>query len=107
MRRLCIIVLLLCVTAPAFAMEWQGLFLAGDDSIENFDNGRRDLSALFDDIGNVRAIQVTSSRRVARREDITFADSDGVATAFGALHARKGQGCLIHMTSHGNQDGLY
>lgn len=108
MRRLCfVLLLLLCGSAPASAIQWQALFLAGDDSIENFDNGRRDLSALLGDIGDLEAIQVTSSRRVARREDIVFADADGVQGAFDQLRARKGQGCLVHMTSHGNEDGLY
>ena len=108
MRRLCFVLLLL-LTGHGFAqaIEWRGLFLAGDDSIENFDNGRRDLSAMLDDIGDIESIQVTSSRRVARREDIVFAGEDGVDAAFGDLEARKGQGCLIHMTSHGNEDGLY
>ncbi|UJW86054.1 C13 family peptidase [Devosia sp. SL43] len=108
MRKLCFAaLLLLCANAPALAIEWHALFLAGDDSIENFDNGRRDLSALLDEIGDIEAIQVTSSRRVARREDIVFADEDGVEQAFGGLQASKGQGCLIHLTSHGNEDGLY
>jgi hypothetical protein len=108
MRRLCFILLmLLCSGLPATAIEWHALFLAGDDSIENFDNGRRDLSAMLADIGHIQAIQVTSSRRVARREDIVLADEQGIEQAFGDWHASKGQGCLIHMTSHGNEDGLY
>ena len=85
MRKLCFVVLmLLCGSVPALAIEWHALFLAGDDSIENFDNGRRDLSAMLGEIGD-----------------------DGLEQAFSTLHASKGQGCLIHMTSHGNQDGLY
>jgi hypothetical protein len=99
--------MLFCCSIPASAIEWRALFLAGDDSIENFDNGRRDLSAMLDDFGDVDAIQVTSSRRVAQRENIVLADEDGIAQAFGEWHASKGQGCLIHMTSHGNEDGLY
>ena len=108
MRLLCFVFLaMLSGLAPARAIEWQALFLAGDDSIENFDNGRRDLTALLAGIGTIEDIQVTSSRRVARNEEITLADAEGVTEAFGALQARKGQGCLIHLTSHGTQEGLY
>ena len=108
MRLLCFVVLaMLSSFAPARAIEWQALFLAGDDSIGNFDNGRRDLTALLAGIGEIEDIQVTSSRRVARNEEITLANAEGVEEAFGALEARKGQGCLIHLTSHGTEEGLY
>ena len=40
---------LLCGAGSAQAIEWKGLFLAGDDSIEAFDNSQRDLhGALLD-----------------------------------------------------------
>jgi len=108
MRRFCLVVLLLlAASASATAIEWHALFLAGDDSIENFDNSRRDLTTLLDDIGDIEDIQVTSSRRVARSEGIALADREGVEDAFGGLQARKGQGCLIHLTSHGSPEGLY
>lgn len=108
MRLLCFVFLAaLSCLAPARAIEWQALFIAGDDSIENFDNGRRDLTALLAGIGDVTDIQVTSSRRVARNEEITLADDDGLAAAFTDWRASKGQGCVIHMTSHGTQEGLY
>jgi hypothetical protein len=108
MRRLCFaLVLLLCPGAPALAIEWHALFLAGDDSIENFDNGRRDLTALFDQIGTMDDVQLTSSRQVARSEDIVLADADGIDQTFAQFGASKGQGCLIHLTSHGSEEGLY
>jgi hypothetical protein len=108
MRRLCFaLVMLLCTGVSASAIEWHALFLAGDDSIENFDNGRRDLTALFDQIGTMDDVQLTSSRRVARSEGIALADADGIDQAFAQFGASKGQGCLIHLTSHGSEEGLY
>lgn len=108
MRLMCFVILAFFASlASSQAIEWQALFLSGDDSIENFDNGRRDLTAAFSSIGTIEAIQVTSSRRVARREEILLANDDGIAQAFNAWHARKGQGCLVHMTSHGTEEGLY
>ena len=48
------------------AIEWNGLFLAGDDSIEAFDNSQRDLIAVLSERGLADTTRYTASRRVAK-----------------------------------------
>lgn len=86
----------------ASAIPWRGVFIAGDDSIENFDNGREDLTAAFSARGTFASIaQLSSSSRYIGKNGVVAADADGVYDAFAKMGRQEGEGCFIHMTSHG------
>jgi hypothetical protein len=102
--------LLFTLAAPAaHAISWRGIFIAGDDSIENFDAGREDLTALFSRQGNmVSTVQLSSSDKYIGSRGILEANKDNLFNAFVNLGVKSGEGCFVHMTSHGTRDrGFY
>lgn len=92
---------LLLLSTAAHATAWKGIFLAGDDSIENFDNGREDLTAMFSRMGELSSIQLSSSDKHIGRNGVLAADATYIPKAFQTLGVQENEGCLIHMTSHG------
>lgn len=100
---------LLAVSADAHALNWKGMFIAGDDSIENFDNGRLDLTEMFSRKGNLTStLQLSSSQKYIGQRGVIAADNNGISGAFRTLGTMSGDACLIHMTSHGAKDqGFY
>src|SRR5687768_14615127 len=97
-----VLLALLLGLAPAPAMEWNGLFVAGDDSIEAFDNGQRDLIAVLTARGLDRATRYTASRRVAKANPQISLLTEARLDALPDLQiAREGEGCLLHLSSHG------
>ena len=94
----------------AQAVEWKGVFVAGDHSIDNFDNGRIDLTQAFSLKGTLSSIQLSSSEKFISQESSVYpATSQNLVAAFQALKLQnQNEGCLIHMTSHGIQNqGFY
>lgn len=104
-----VLLALLVGLAPAPAMEWNGLFVAGDDSIEAFDNGQRDLIAVLTARGLDRATRYTASRRVAKANPQISLLTEARLDALPDLRiAREGEGCLLHLSSHGAEgEGFY
>lgn len=99
---------LVLFSTSAHALSWKGVFIAGDNSIENFDNGRRDLTALFSRIGELSTAQLSSSSQHIGKDGVLPANADGIISAFRNLKVKEGEGCLIHLTSHGAQGrGFY
>lgn len=103
------LVTLFSFSADAYALNWKGMFIAGDDSIANFDNGRIDLTEMFSRAGNLTGtVQLSSSRQFIGQRGVLAADGKGIASAFQNLKAMPGEGCFIHMTSHGGKgQGFY
>lgn len=94
-------VLLFTATA-AQALSWKGVFIAGDDSIENFDNGREDLTTQFSKLGLLETIQLSSSAKyISNQNNVYLANSQNIMAAFEQIGASPVEGCLVHMTSHG------
>ncbi len=91
------------------AITWKGIFIAGDDSIENFDNGREDLTKQFSLLGDLSTKQLSSSDDyVSEKDGVLEANAENIINAFETLATKSGEGCLIHMTSHGaNGQGFY
>lgn len=84
------------------AITWKGIFIAGDDSIENFDNGREDLTKQFELMGSLNSTQLSSSDDyISQKDGVLPADAENIINAFEQLSVKSGEGCLIHMTSHG------
>lgn len=93
----------------AQAMDWNGLFLAGDDSIDVFDNSQRDLIAVLTERGLDDTTRFTASRRIAKANPDIALITDPRIEDMPNLHiAGEGEGCLVHFTSHGVQgEGFY
>lgn len=91
------------------AIEWNGLFLAGDDSIEAFDNAQRDLIEVLTARGLNATTRYTASRRVAKANpDIALLTERRLDDLANLQIATEDQGCLVHLTSHGTEgEGFY
>lgn len=87
-------------SAPA---SWRVVLVAGDDSAPVFDNAVDRLSALLEERPGIELRRLTS-------DPLLQGNGRKVATAKSIETALKGsqaQGCLVFMTSHGTEDGLY
>jgi hypothetical protein len=102
-------ILLTFAALSASATTWKGIFVAGDNSIENFDNGRKDLTTMFDGLGLFHSFQLsTSSNHISETDEVYKATAQNIQAAFSALNIQSNEGCLIHMTSHGaKSQGFY
>ena len=84
------------------AAQWRTVLVAGDSSTPAFDNG-------------VEALRVKLARRGVTDITVYSADPASVppqrlstsANVRAGLGARGGAACLVFMTSHGNEDGIY
>lgn len=95
--------LALFTSLTAHAIEWKSLFISGDHSIPNFDNGRKTLSKLLAPLGayEENQIHLTSDPKEVS-ENVYFANQNNFFAAFSALKVdKKKDGCFIFMTSHG------
>ncbi|MBC7743119.1 MAG: hypothetical protein H7061_13040 [Bdellovibrionaceae bacterium] len=95
--------------ATSHALAWKGIFIAGDDSIENFDNGREDVTTQFAKMGQLQSVQLSSSDKfISEQKHVFPATSQYVLAAFDQMSKKAGDACLIHMTSHGTHgQGIY
>lgn len=114
LNRLSVLVLFFSVLSLASVSQgtsWKGLFVAGDHSIENFDNGREDLTNLFTKLGDLESIQLSSSKKyVSVQKGVASATYENIAKSFGQMKVslKANDGCFIHMTSHGAKaQGFY
>jgi len=106
-----LIISLLASVATARAAEvirWKAVLVAGDDSIDAFDNAR-------DELGRKLALSGIAPRDLI---DLSFSQTDPGGSIWPAsidnlrlalldLHPSRGEGCLLHLTSHGNEDGFF
>lgn len=101
MRAFLILAFTFGLSTPAHAIPWKGVFVAGDDSIENFDNGRIDLTAAFSALGNLTTLQFSSHKKYYGHDGVLSATGENLRNGFANLNRAEGEGCFIHMTSHG------
>lgn len=91
---------------PAFAatpQSWRVVMIAGDSSAPVFDNAVTRLGELLAGKPGIELRPLTS-------DGVYSSDDRPLATAYNidaALKGTKAQGCLVFMTSHGTEDGLY
>lgn len=97
--------LLVFAFSPASqATTWKSVFISGDDSVENFDQGRRDLTEAFARKGTMSiSAQLSSSDTYIGKDGVEIADARQIIMAFKNLNVAQDEGCLIHMTSHGTE----
>ncbi|MCC6138117.1 MAG: hypothetical protein IT287_05765 [Bdellovibrionaceae bacterium] len=95
--------------AASHALDWKGVFISGDDSIENFDNGREDLTALLSARGSISTAQLSSSDKyISEKNGVYPADAANIIATFENLNLLPTEGCFVHMTSHGAKgQGFY
>lgn len=89
-------------TEPA---RWKAVLLAGDDSAQVFENAVTDLSAQFRQRGVIDMRVLSASPRASRGE--TRATLSNLSQAMASLNIGEGDGCLLYLTSHGNEEGLF
>lgn len=86
--------------------QWKVLMMTGDDSIDAFDNARIKLHKLFSDFGMRQSIQLSRSQKF----QVNGVRATSIANFEKAAHdlkVQEGDGCLIHLTSHGKPTGFY
>ncbi len=90
-------------------IRWKGVLMTGDDAIVAFDNARRRLKKLWISRG-VRSEDIRELSRASEKldeDDVELASADALAEALKSLAVKKGEGCLVHLTSHGSPWGFY
>ena len=103
------VALVACVLAAVFPAEaaklqsWRVVLVAGDDSAPVFDNAVDRFTTLLSGKAGVELYRLTSDMRLrTKTRAIATAKTIGAA-----LKGTAAQGCLVFMTSHGSEDGLY
>jgi hypothetical protein len=88
-------------------IAWKAAVMAGDDSIDAFDNARETVHGMFLDDGVRAENAVQLSRRDGGRGGVRDMSVDGLLDAMLALDVGPGDGCVLFMTSHGSTSGFY
>jgi hypothetical protein len=95
-------------TVPKTSVRWKGVLMTGDDSIVAFDNARHALKSLWVQRGlaakDIRELSMAPSEQ---KGSVLATSERNLERALKSLKLKDGDGCLIHMTSHGAPWGLY
>lgn len=105
-----IFVLAFALVALSANAEWKSVFIAGDDSIPNFDNGRTVISSLLAPLGAYEENQRHLTTEHALTDDsVKLASLNNIVEAFISLDVDQSKdSCLVFMTSHGIKNmGFY
>lgn len=86
---------------------WKALLMTGDNSITAFDNARKKIKSQMMERGivstNIKELSMMASEQNA---DVMASSEENLRTALMANKPGAGEGCLIHMTSHGSKTGF-
>lgn len=85
---------------------WKAVFMTGDNSIPAFDNAREAVTAKWRKDG-LKAIGQLSMNPDYVSKSVLASSPEGLDTALRNLRIKPDEGCMIWLTSHGNEDGLY
>lgn len=92
---------------PPTGTTWHGVLITGDRSISAFDNARETIRDMWFDEGllaeNLIELSRDSRMQTGGVRDTTV---DNIEAAFMDLGVGDGDGCIVHMTSHGNTTGF-
>lgn len=89
---------------------WKSVFISGDHSIPNFDNGRNAIAEILAPLGAYQEDQNhLSSTHALARGDVRLATLQNIAETFRDLNVNKEEDkCFVFMTSHGiKNQGFY
>jgi Peptidase C13 family len=89
-------------------LTWKAALMTGDDSVDVFDNARKTLKREFIQMGvEPRNIKELSMSRRESKHGSRPSSADNLAGALRDLSVGDHDACLVHLTSHGSQLGLY
>ena len=93
---------------PPSPIAWKAVLMTGDDEIQTFDNARKSLRNDLLQFGlapeNVRELSM-SPAEVQR--GVGASSAENLQKSLSSLAVGDGDGCLVHMTSHGTRQGFF
>lgn len=93
---------------PSTSVRWKGVLMTGDDSIVAFDNARHALRNAWIKRGlAAKDIRELSMAKPEQTRGVLASNATNLASALKSLQVRDGDGCVIHLTSHGAPAGFY
>ena len=99
--------LILSPQAQPADITWKAVLMTGDDEIEAFDNARKALKNEFILIGlepkHIRDLSMSASEI---RRGIAPSSAENLQRSALSLGVAKGDGCIVHLTSHGTRQGF-
>jgi hypothetical protein len=91
--------------APAVqSVHYQAVLAAGDASIPNFDNAVTAFSGRLQRLGTKSHLLTSDPKQVTEWRG--WATANRIDVMFNQMELRPGDGCLVFVTSHGNEYGL-
>lgn len=89
-------------------VRWKGVIMTGDDSIPAFDAARKKIKDIWIDRGiDPKYIRELSMAKNLQNARVKPSSAESLNRALRSLEIKKGEGCLLHLTSHGAPWGLY
>jgi len=94
------------ITVTEGPTTWKAVFMTGDDSIPAFDNARVTAAEKWklSGIKNIRHLSMDPDKV---NKSVAASSAEGLDKALRSLRIQEGEGCLIWMTSHGTEEGLF
>lgn len=93
---------------PNSSIHWKGVLMTGDDSVVAFDNARQSLKNIWLQRGlAAKDIRELSMSRRAQKGKVRASNEPNLAAALKSLKIKDGDGCVVHLTSHGAPWGFY
>jgi hypothetical protein len=94
--------------ASSAPVHWKAVLMSGDDSTPGFDRARKKVAQTL----RARGIDAKDMRQLSidpaqQRGKVGAASERGLAKALADLKPAAGDGCLVHLTSHGSPEGFY
>jgi hypothetical protein len=93
---------------PFNELNWKVVLMTGDDSISAFDNARKKIADQFESFGMLREnLRQLSRKQSEQNEDVIPTSASNLKKSLEDLEVGEGDGCVVHMTSHGTTKGFY
>ena len=90
------------------SLTWKATFLAGDNQLAVFDNATKTLKDMFLRMGLESAnIKELSATRAEQQRGALPSTAENLESALRDLSVKKGDACLVHLTSHGTRQGFF
>lgn len=92
--------------ASSERIRWKAVIMTGDDSIDAFDNARETVREVWMERG-IAARDVRELSMASAVNGVTQASKVHLERALQDLAVRRGEGCIVHLSSHGSPWGFY
>src|SRR5262245_48382212 len=88
-------------------ITWKAVLMTGDNQIDAFDNARKSLKNEIIQLGvsgeNTRELSMSP---VENQRGVAESSAENLQSSLLSLSVGVGDGCLLHMTSHGTRQGF-